>query len=196
MTRTTYMLRKTFFAGLAVLTMTGAASAALIGVQVDPPNTAGGGANSTRSSVGSFHVYAMDDNSATNGISSYSITFSPSVSASNNRSPVTSIQDGNTDVWTAGFNLLRTASNANPMTGSQNLPGQTPYLITGIGKTSGDFPTLSTTTGVQPGTVVGPTTSGSWGGAYNNGVNSAFLGPHGEHWTLLGEGLYTGLSAS
>src|SRR4029079_1563845 len=115
MTRTTYMIRKIFFAGLAALLMaTGANAATILGIYLSPPTTAGAGSTSTRSGAGTFHLYGADDNAGSQGIATYSITLGRAVTASSNRAPVSNIQDSNGDTQTAGFNLLRSGSNVNP----------------------------------------------------------------------------------
>ena len=171
------------FSFIAVLAAT-ANSAVIVGVVVNPPTTAGGGATSTRSGPGSFHIFAVDNDNL--GISSYNLTMGPAVTASNNRSPVTTIQDGNGDYFSAGFNLLRTTSNAPQMQASQSLPGSSPYLIAGMGQTAGSFATIATTRGVQPGSVVGPTTSAAWGTYLTSAGDAA----SGKKWVFLGEGLW------
>jgi hypothetical protein len=190
MTRTSYMIRKAFLAGLAaVLMVSGANAATILGVLLDPTVTAGGGATSTRSGAGTFQLYAIDDNANSNGLATFSVTLGGSVLLSNNRAPVTSIQDENGDTQSAGFNLLRSSSNVNPMTGAENLPGQTPFLIKGFGQTTGNFTTVAS---VQPtAAVVGPTTSLSWGGPYPAITNPLYAnGFDGKKWMFLGEGTY------
>jgi len=185
------MIRKIFFAGLAALLMaTGANAATILGIYLDPPTTAGAGSTSTRSGAGSFHLYGADDTAGSQGIATYSITLGPAVTASNNRAPVTTIQDSNGDSQSAGFNLLRSSSNVNPMTGAENLPGQTPFLIKGFGQTTGNFTNIAAGA-PQPASVVGPTTSGSWGGPYVGGALVDLAGSTGQKkWVLLGEGTY------
>jgi hypothetical protein len=168
---------------IAVLTTSRADAVTIVGILVNPPSTAGGGATSTRSGFGTFHLYGLDQDNL--GISSYNITMGPAVTASNNRSPVTSITDGNGDTFASGFNVLRTASNAPQMQGSQPLPGTSPYIVQGMGSTAGDFATIATSRGVQPGSVVGPTTSAAWGGSYNDFSNSG-----SRKWLFLGEGTW------
>jgi hypothetical protein len=169
---------------IAFLTTSRADAATIVGILVNPLSTAGGGATSTRSGAGTFHIYAADDNVGTFGISSYDLTIGPVVTANSHRSPVTTIQDSNGDNWSAGFNLLRTASNAPNMQASQSLPGTTPYLIKGIGQTAGNFGSCPAAC------VVGPSTSPSWGGPYNNGLADWNSGNGPKKWVLLGEGTW------
>jgi len=179
------MIRKIFFAGLAALLLATSANAGtIVGIAVNPGTTAGGGSTSTRSGLGTFHLFGLDETNL--GISSYNITMGPAVTASNNRSPVTSITDGNGDTFAAGFNLLRTASNAPQMQASEPLPGSSPYIVQGFGQTAGDFASQASSKGVQPGSVVGPTTSAGWGTYLTSGGDAA----SGKKWVFLGEGTW------
>jgi hypothetical protein len=194
------MMRKFIFAGLAALIMASGANAGVIlSLLLNPTSTAGGGATSTRSGNGSWQLYALDDSSTDFGISSYNIALS-GTTALNHRSPVTTIQDGNGDPQTAGFNLLRTGTNVNPFQGSQGLPGTTPFMITGFGLTASDFATKATAIDAAA-VVVGPTTSGVWGN-YNSGILSsptlltiygspaaAAAVAAGKKWVFMAEGL-------
>ena len=178
-------------AGLLLATVLGASSAeatVIFGLLSNPTSTAGGGATSTRSGNGSWQLYALNDDDSSFGISSYNVTVL-GASAINHRSPVTTINDINGDPQTAGFNLLRTATNINPIQASQNLPGQTPFLITGFGQTASSFATKAAA--IEPSAaVVGPTKSEAWGN-----YNSPFLTPlqnqTGNNWVFLAEGLAT-----
>jgi hypothetical protein len=191
------MIRRMLIAAAAILAFAARANAAtILAVLVDPPSVAGGGATSTRSGAGTFQIFAVDDNAGTGGIATYQITMGPAVTASNNRSPVTTIMDANGDNQSAGFNLLRSGSNAAAMAGAQNLPGQTTFFVKGMGQTVGSFIKVAAT---QPGsTVVGPTTSGSWGGPYASLASTLppqgpvdYVGANGaKKWLFLGEGLY------
>jgi len=189
------MLRKIFFAGLAILCVASSANAAVIvGLIIDPASTAGGGATSTRSGAGTWQVYALDDSNTDFGISSYNITMNNAV-AINHRSPVSTITDNNGDPQSAGFNLLRTATNANPIQASQGLPGSTPFLITGFGQTANSFANVASTAPNPPNTVIGPTTSASWG-AYNSPALTALETSSGHKWVFLAEGTWAGGTAA
>ena len=163
-------------------------SAVIWGVAVNPPTTAGPNSSSTRSGPGSFHIYAFDNDNF--GISSYNLTMGPAVTASNNRSPVTTIADGDGDTFPSGFSLLRSASNAPQMQGAQPLPGASPYLILGMGQTAGSFANIAATRGVQPGVVVGPTTQAAWGNYLTSGGDPG----SGKKWLFLGEGTWHNVS--
>lgn len=186
------MIRKAGFAALALMLMVSSVNASsIIGVLLNPNVVAGAApdVNSTRSGAGSFQLFAIDESDF--GLSSYSLTMGAAVTASNNRSPVTTIQDGNGDNQSAGFNLLRSSSNAAIMTGAQNLPDQTPFSIKGIGQVASGFADVAAASAGS--SVVGPTTSGKWGLSYNS--IPAYLQPyHGKNWVFLGEGLYSGTS--
>ena len=130
-----------------------------------------------------FHLYAIDSDNQ--GIANYSITLGSAVLLSNNRSPVSAIQDMNGDSQTAGFSLLRSGSNVNPIVASQNLAGQTPYLIKGFGVSAGSFAAISA---ADPGSsVTGPTTSAAWGSGYEGGTLGN--GPGGKSWVFMAEGI-------
>src|SRR6185369_9099425 len=66
---------------------------------------------------------------------------------------------------------------------AQPLPGQSPYLFTGLGQEAGNF--ASSAAAVQPGSVVaGGSISPSWG-TYNT------ISPlNGKNWLFLAEGTY------
>jgi hypothetical protein len=171
-----FVICLTSIAALAVR----ADAAVIFNVLINPPSTAGGGATSTRSGLGSWHLYAIDDNADDFGISLYSVTM-VNATAINHRSPVTNINDSNGDPQTAGFTLLRSATNANPIHAAQNFPDQTPFLIKGFGQTTGNFCDVAGGACVA---VIGPTTSTSWG-TYTN------VSPYnGKHWLFIAEGLF------
>ena len=172
---------------LSLATVRDAPAAVIFAWSVNPTTTAGGGATSTRSGIGTWQLYALDTDASSFGISSYNISMD-NTTAINHRAPVTTINDQNGDPQTAGFNLLRTATNANPIQASQNLPGQTPFLITGFGQTAGNF--TSKAQAIDPGSmVVVPTTSGSWG-TYNDPRLSPSIYSLNRSWVFLAEGAY------
>jgi hypothetical protein len=191
------MLRKVSFAALAAVVMASSANAAMIlGVVVDPATTSGGGATSTRTGAGTFQLYVADDNAGSLGLSSYNVTMGALVTASNNRAPqVNGINDSNGDTQPAGFTLLRSASNAPAMQGSEPLPGSTGAisLITGFGQTASSF-TAFAASQPQPASLAGTPTSGSWGGPYSPAVvQTDYAGTTGnKKWMFLGEGTYAG----
>jgi hypothetical protein len=184
----------------AVLVGSTSQASVIVGLILNPGSTAGGGATSTRSGNGSWQMYAIESTDSTDfGISSYNITMS-GTTAINHRSPNTTVLDNNGDVWAAGFSLLRSGTNVNPIVASQALPGTTPFLITGFGQTASDFVTKSTAIDASA-VVIGPTTSGAWGN-YNSPVlsNPTLLASYGnpaavaavtagKKWVFLAEGL-------
>src|SRR3954447_7197350 len=110
---------KSFFVSFLLAAVLGGSTShasVILGLLLNPGSTAGGGATSTRSGNGSWQLYALDDSNTDFGISSYNITMS-GTTAINHRSPVTTIDDVNGDPQTAGFNLLRTGTNVNPIQG-------------------------------------------------------------------------------
>lgn len=179
------MLRKAFLACFAAAVMASSANAGVIlGLLTDPATTAGGGALSTRSGAGSWHLYALDDSNTDFGISSYNITMS-GTTAINHRSPTTTVANTDGDPFPTGFNLFRTATNVNPIQASQPLPTGNAFLVSGFGQTASSF--AAKATAVDAGaTVVGPTTSPSWG-VYTP-PQAAPVG--GKNWVFLAEGLY------
>jgi hypothetical protein len=178
----------------AVLGGNTAQAGVIVGLMLSPGSTADGGATSTRSGTGSWQLYALDDSNADFGISSYNITMS-GTTAINHRSPVTTIMDGNGDLQTAGFNLLRTGTNVNPIQSSQALPGSTPFSITGFGQTASNFVTKSTA--IDAGAVVvGPTTSGVWGNYDSHPALTPLATSTGHNWMFIAEGLGSAASVT
>jgi len=199
------MLRKCFFAAMATMLVASSVNAAvIIGMTVNPTTTAGANSNSSRSGVGTFHIYAIDNTPGSSGISSFDVTLaSTAPMAANNRAPKTSYDadDQGTAVG-AGFNLLnQTLGNNTPLvelTGALPTPpsadssankGVDYFPISGYGQTTGTF------AAAYPKTILGPTTGSAWGtytdadltGTIAQGVN-----PTGLKWVFLGEGTYTG----
>lgn len=186
------MIRKVLFAGLALVVMASSANAGVIfGLLLDPAATAGGGATSTRSGAGTWQLYAVDDSTSDFGISSYNITMTGATAINHRSTSTTAITDGNGDTQSAGFPLLRTATNANPIQASQPLPGTSPFLFTGFGQTAGTL--AAKVAAVDAVASVGAATSAGWG----NYASSAFTQPNaidaakGNKWFFIAEGLYT-----
>jgi len=195
------MLRRTFLALVAVLAMSATANAGSIyaWIVADPATTAGAGVapaggfsvNSSRSGVGTWHLYAVDDADASSGIRSFFIKLNGTTPAINNRSPITQYDDDATfgnggGPYNAGFNDVRTTT---PIIGAGQ--GATnPNAIAGYGITAGNFSTV-------PGALSfnsGSTTSGQWGNyAVGDGRTSGQLADgHIRNALLLAEGTYTG----
>jgi hypothetical protein len=192
MTRTTFMIRKVLFAGLAAVIMASSANAAVIvGILIDPATTAGGGATSTRSGPGTWQVYALDQSTTDFGISSYNITMA-NTTAINHRSPSGTISDENGDNQPTGFSLLRTGTNINPAQAAQHLPdpGTTAFLVKGFGQTAGSFANVAAAA-PQPASVVAGATSGSWGSYLDPSLAPGAAGFGPGNWVFLLEGTYT-----
>jgi hypothetical protein len=142
----------------------------------DPATTAGAGVaadsgmtvTSTRSGPGTWHLYAVDDGLTTFGIKNYSVTLAGHT-AINHRSPVGTYLDENGDPQNAGFNDLRSGTNANPIVAGQGLVNAT--QVGGFGQTADNFANkVQNETG-------GPTqvASGQWG-TYGDGVYGVPVG--------------------
>jgi hypothetical protein len=189
------MIRRILLAGLAVLMLSSTANAGVIfGLLQDPLTTAGGGATSTRSGAGTWHLYALDDG-ADLGIALYNVTMS-GATAINHRSPVTTVQDENFDTFGAGFPAFRSATNANPILAGQLLvPNQTKYPITGFGVEASNF--AAKVALLDPlASVVGPTVSGSWGVYLPPQVAPRLTSNGLRNWVFLAEGAGTGVNIS
>jgi len=173
---------------------------------VDPATTAGAGVplsntlsvTSSRSGAGTWHLYAVDDQTNEFGIRSYNVALTGTVPAVNHRSP----NDGAWDTATsdgpfaAGFNDLRSGSNVTPIVAGQglsNLPA-----ITGFGQSASDFVVKETAGGGGniPASHSG-VISGAWGiyaDPGTSGLTSAAQGGTGQarNALFLAEGTYTG----
>jgi hypothetical protein len=142
---------------------------------------------STRMGPGTWHVYALDNDTGSHGISSYNI-FVQNATTVLHRSPATFWNDVDENgPFNAGFTLLRSINNLAPigtLQASQPLPGSQPALIAGFGQTAGNFP--DAISGEDPGGYE-VTTSGQWG---NYAVALNLPNPSGLKWIFLGEGQY------
>jgi len=79
------------------------------------PAVGGFSGTSTRAGAGTWQLYVLDDQAASFGIALYQISLVGSVPAINHRSPQT-YYDTNDDVdFRAGFALVRTINNVNPI---------------------------------------------------------------------------------
>jgi hypothetical protein len=157
---------------------------------IDPATTAGAGVaavngfsvTSTRSGVGTWHLFAVDDADGSAGIRSYLVKLNNAV-VSNNRSPVTGwdtvAQDG---PFTAGFNAPRTALNAGQDPGNQT-------QVSGYGISANNF--VASLPTADP-TAFASTTSGQWGiYAVADGQTSGTLADgHIRNAIFLAEGTY------
>jgi hypothetical protein len=180
-------------------------AAVIIGMTVNPTTTAGANSNSSRSGVGTFHIYAIDNTPGSSGISSFDVTLASTGGnmAANNRAPKTSYDadDQGTAVG-AGFSLLnQTLGNNTPLvelTGALPTPpsadssankGVDYFPISGYGQTTGTF------AAAYPKTILGPTTGSAWGTYTDADLTSPIalnVNPTGLKWVFLGEGTYLG----
>jgi PEP-CTERM motif len=209
------MLRKTLFAGLAVLVMASSSNAAVIfGLLVDPSVTAGPNSSSNRSGAGTWQLFAVDNLDSNFGLSSYDVSVSlpGGVVSANHRSPTTNYDaDGGGTPGPSGFTFLRqTLANNSPLvqlTGAQNTPpnpdssankGVDYFPVDGFGQSAGSFATE------YPQALLGPTTGAAWGNYTDSRLDPAAslfdantfasLGniANGNNWMFLAEGTYTG----
>jgi len=172
---------------------------------VDPSTTAGAGivpivnpgggtmaVTSTRSGANTWHLYAVDDVDSSFGIKTYNIKLNGTIPAINNRSASGTWTDGN-DTFNEGFSdpVVRTASNINPVAGSQATPSaaNTP-LIGGYGIAASNF-VLKTPGGVA--NSYSPVANGQWG-LYADPLTSGVVAAtgHVRNAVFLAEGTYTG----
>jgi len=204
------MLRRTFFATMALLGLAATANAGpmFLYMVVDPTTTAGAGVapvnglspTSSRSGAGTWHLYAVDDSTTDFGIRNYNITLNGTIPAVNHRSPNDAAWDTATSdgPFAAGFNDLRSGSNVNPIVAGQGL-ANVPN-IGGFGQTAGNFQTAELTSGNVPASHPG-VVSGSWG-VYaldngtqpNQGPTDPTKGASGlpRGALFIAEGTYTG----
>jgi hypothetical protein len=198
------MRLKIFFAGLIAAAMFATvANAGPVYLQFvyDPATTAGDGIapvngmsiNSTRSGAGNWHLYALDANAGSLGLAQYNIGITGSPLTVLHRSSQTQIDNGDGEFFSSGFTLLRAqaAGAAAFIQASQNLPDQTPFLVAGFGRTTGNFASNATAIDADS-FVAGPTTSGQWGNYATDPSLPADPDAAGLNWLLLAEGTYEG----
>jgi hypothetical protein len=177
-----------------VFVVSNANAAVILKLVFDPATTAGAGVplvnnlgvTSTQSGAGRYHLYALDNNAGSFGISSYNVFVAGATSALH-RSPTTSWNDiDEGGPYKAGFDLLRSANNFPPIgtfQASQPLPGTVPVLIAGYGQQASNFVSKLAPANLDSSSLA-LTTSGQWG-------NYATISPHnGKHWVFIGEGAY------
>ncbi len=204
------MLRRTFFAVIALLGMAATAHAGTVYAYLvlDPATTAGagiatipgGGTNlavtSTRSGAGTFHVYAVDDADGSNGLRSFFVKINPgsggTVTSVSNRSPNAQWDDdpsfGSGDgPFIVGFDSARTTT---PLLGGSQSPTNSPQ-VGGLGITAGNFQALTNAASYGSGVV-----SGQWGNYADPKTSGLLADGHVRNAVLLGEGLYTGAAPS
>jgi hypothetical protein len=221
MKRTTYMLRRTFLAGFAILlgfAATANAGPMYVALVLDPTTTAGAGVatvprdqgtgtfsvTSNKSGAGSWHLFALDDVTGSLGIAGFSVAVTGTATNHQNRSTTggfDTLDDQGTstgnagDSGSAGFSdaLVRSAS---PVQGNQVIGSLND--IAGFGISAGSLnntPNLNAppSGGSRSWSAV---TSGVWGNY--SAADTALLNTitaaaaTGKKWLLLGEGNYTG----
>jgi len=218
------MLRRTLLAGFAVLFLATAANAGQMyfALVLDPATTAGAGVagvarqfgtgtftvTSNKSGAGSWHLFALDDITGSQGIAGFSAQVGGTVSNVLNRSPIANFEnfdvDGNSEGnGNAGFSdsLVRSGvgvNPTNPVQGNQVIGSL--QDIAGFGIAAGNFngtPNVAAPSDHRDWTSL---TSGQWG-AYSaadtgllNGISGAAA--TGKKWVFLGEGNYTGQAPS
>jgi PEP-CTERM motif-containing protein len=194
------MLRRTFLATVAMLGLAATANAGSVYLYmvVDPATTAGAGVpaaggfsiTSTRSGAGTWHLFAVDDADGSSGIAQVKASLIGTVPVITNRLTQTLYDTADDTGFKAGLTLLRSAANANPITGSSELIGTQPFTQTGQGITAGNY------SGIPGATAFSGTTNGQWG-LYNDGATTAgsVLGTgHIRNALFVAEGTYTGLA--
>jgi hypothetical protein len=130
MTRTTFMIRKAFFAGLAALVLVASANAATVSLF-------------TTTSGNTWQLYAESSAGDNGGIASYNIPML-NIATMTNESPF--IQLSSANFQPAGFTELRNpATDSDPagktLGASQKLvPTATPNVVYGFGQTGGTVP--------------------------------------------------------
>jgi hypothetical protein len=177
-------LRSAALAAIVVFAAGRAADAAIVvGLVLDPASTAGTSpdVSSIYSGLGTWQLFAVDDNSDDFGISSYNIDLTGATTIRHTSPSACAIADANGDYHAAGFSTLRGAgatADSSFIQASQPLPDQSPFLVTGLGQQAGSFAAVA---GGDPARGV---TSSSWGN-YNT------ISPlNGKNWLFLGEGTY------
>jgi hypothetical protein len=170
---------------IAALVISATGNAAVIFQYVlDPPTTAGGGSISTQSGAGRYHLYAYDNTVGSLGIAAYDIALTGTTS-NLHRTPNTHYFEVDEDEGEgdAGFPLLRTVNNVNPMIGSQPLLGN-PTQLTGFGREASSFAAK-----LPPGTMLSaPQSSLAWGSNVTKPTNTV---PNNNlPWLLIAEGQY------
>jgi hypothetical protein len=154
------------------------AEAVVVGMVVHPGSENG-------SSPGTWQLFAVDNTVGDYGISSYNVDISGATTVRHTSPSTHAIQDKDGNPVDGGFNLLRGVSGAAgsySIHAAQDLPGQSPMLITGFGKESGSF---AGEAAARLGSTAPPAgTSPDWG-------DSSAISPlNGNNWLLLADGTY------
>lgn len=162
---------------VALLVLVAGSARAAVLFHLEIGLSAGGG------DAGDLHgwqLFAVDTNENSLGISSYYVEIAGATSV-RHVSPQAMVLDSQGELHTAGFTLLRTGHNSSPIHAAVNLPGLTPFLVSGFGQHLGSLSSAVAT--FDPGArLVGPEVT--WGTDALEPVN-------GRHWMLLAEGHYS-----
>jgi hypothetical protein len=137
------------------------------------------------SAPGTWQLFAVDNTVGDYGISSYNVDISGAATVRHTSPSTHAIQDNDGNTINGGFNLLRGVSGtagSYSIHAAQDLPGQSPMLITGFGKESGSF---AAEAAARLGSTAPPAgTSPDWG-------DYSTISPlNGKNWLLLAEGTY------
>jgi hypothetical protein len=163
---------------------------------IDPATTAGYGVlpaggfsvSSNRSGPGTWHLFAIDDATNSFGIAQVKAQLIGTVPAINNRLTQTRYDTDDNSGFKAGFTLLRSATNANPIIGSAELAGTQPFLQTGLGISAGSYNSI-------PGArAFSGTTNGQWGNYADVDPTYLALTGHMRNALFIAEGTYTGVA--
>src|SRR6185503_18932740 len=93
---------------------------------------------STRSGAGTWHLYALDDITGSQGLKNYQVVLNGTIPVITHRSPTTGWNDvDETGPFSAGFNDLRSGANVNPIVAGQGLANNP--QIAGLGQTASNF---------------------------------------------------------
>jgi hypothetical protein len=152
------------------------------------PAVAGQSTTSTRSGAGTFQVYAVDEATGSFGLAQVQAALSGGVLQINNRNTQTNYDTADDSGFKAGLTLLRSATNANPIFASAELPASQPYFQGNLGITAGNY------NGIPGATAFSGTTNGQWGN-YSGGFGVT-QGPttsgNLRNALFVGEGTWTG----
>jgi len=188
---------------LLIILLTSAASFAgtiELYLVIDPATTAGAGVppaggfgvTSTRSGAGTWQLYVVDEAQGSFGIAQVQAKLNGIIPAINNRLTQTIYDTADDTGFKAGFTLLRSATNVNPVFGSAELPGSQPFTQGGLGITAGNYSNI-------PGAAAfSGTTNGQWGnyGLGPNTTSGFTVSGNMRNALFVAEGTYTGAAPS
>jgi len=200
------MLRRTFLAGLFSLGLAAIAQAGPMYVYVvaDPGSTAGAGVaaqsgmtvSSSKTGVGQFQVYAVDDVDNSFGIKVFNVKLNGTITTFLNRSPSGAWNDTDgAGPYNQGFNDIRTAVAGTGIT-SGGQAATNVYFVKGMGINASNFVNEDAGAPNWDSASTTQATSGRWG-TYSSTLGAATSGTvaasgHTRNAILLAEGNYTG----